>query len=250
MTESSGEKLLNRRKSLGWRQGVILLFAVVIILPLRMISEVDPGWRPPILAHAAIVFGLTHMILWYFASWKLSLWFFPVTLFGLTAVPLPWQIEQGVVRTLTGTVVSLTSETFLLLGRPVESVGERLVLGDEMVEVTEGCSGIRSLQSLGMAALFFGELLLLSWNRRFILIGVAAVCAVLVNTARAWCLAEIHFSKGAAAADAAHDGIGHIAFAVSAGILFGVAYLLQSRQEVRKQIVVRRVQKTQVNAVP
>ena len=183
-------------KPIGWRWGLFLIAAVLLILPLRMISEMDQGWRPPILAHAAIVFGLTHLILWRAVGRKLSLWLLPVTVFGLTAVPLPWQIEQVMVRKLTDTVISLTSETFLLLGRPVEAIGERLAMGGEMVEVTEGCSGIRSLQSLGMAALFFGELLLLGWGRRLALLCVAATCAVVVNTARAWWLAEIHFSKG------------------------------------------------------
>jgi len=229
-------------KSFGWQWGVFLIAALLLILPLRLISEADPGWRLPILVHAAIVFALTHLLLWRAFSMKLSLWLLPVTVFALTAVPLPWQIEQKLVRNLTGTVIDLTSETFLLLGRPVEVMGERLAMNGEMVEVTEGCSGIRSLQSLGMAALFFGELLLLGWGRRLALVGVAAALAVFVNTARAWWLAEIHFSKGAAAADAAHDAIGHAAFAVSAGILFGSAYLLQRRHIGRKQVVVRRVQ--------
>ncbi len=227
-------------RRLDWRWIVPLLLGVFFILPLRMIAESDPTWRPPLLVHAVLVFSLTHGLLWLVGGLRISLWMLPVTVFSLTAVPLPWQIEQGLVRSLTGTVISLTREAFLLLGRPVEVLGERLSMGDQVVEVTEGCSGIRSLQSLGMSALFFGELLLLSWGRRLGLLLVAAACAVVVNTARAWWLAEIHFSKGMAAADAAHDGIGHAAFAVSAAILFASACMLHRRRS-EGRVIVRRV---------
>jgi exosortase len=229
-------------RSLGWQWGLLLLVAVLLILPLRLIAEADPGWRVPLLLHALMVFALTHLLLWRSFSKKASLGLLPVTVFALTAVPLPWQIEQRLVRSLTGTVIELTREAFLLLGRPVEAIGERLAMDGQVVEVTEGCSGIRSLQSLGMAALFFGELLLLGWGRRLVLVGVAAFCAVFVNTARAWWLAEIHFLKGPAAAEAAHDGIGHMAFAVSAGILFASACLIRRRHVGRHQIVVKRIQ--------
>jgi len=109
------------------------------------------------------------------------------------------------------------------MGKPVELRGNRLVFGEELVEVADGCSGIRSVQSLVMVALFFGELWWLTAVKRVALVLVAIACAVGVNTLRAVCLAEVHFSRGAEAADAVHDLIGHTAFFVSAGILFLVS---------------------------
>jgi exosortase len=238
--EGAGSAGLLAVDRINWRSGGVLLAVVLVIIPLRMIGEADPGWRPPLLLHAALVCLLTHALLWRGGSRVLSLSMLPVTVFALTAVPPPWQIEQGMVRKLTDTVIHFTHELFLLLGRPVEVMGERLAMGNEIVEVTDGCSGIRSLQSLGMAALFFGELLLLSWARRLLLLVAAGICAVTINTARAWWLAEIQFSKGQAAAAAAHDGVGHLAFAASAAVLFGFAWLMQ-RRSTRQQTIVRRV---------
>lgn len=205
------------------------MFLVILILPLRFVEDVDPTWRPPLIFHALLVCIITHGILLRLGGRKMCYTFLPVTIFALSAVPLPWQIEQGIVRRLTGSVMHLTREVFLLQGEPVDLVGDRLLRGNDLVEVTEGCSGIRSLQSLAMAALFFGELLLLGLARRGVLLFVGGLCAVVINTARAWWLAELHFSAGREAASNAHDAVGHLAFGVSAIILFFSALLLRPR---------------------
>jgi exosortase/archaeosortase family protein len=99
-----------------------------------------------------------------------------------------------------------------------------------VVEVTDGCSGIRSLQSLVMVALFFGELFLLPTSRRLLLILLAGLAALVFNTLRSFWLASVHFNHGIHAADAAHDRIGHTTFLLSAATLWLAAYaLLQSQ---------------------
>ncbi len=221
----------------GW--GVALILVVAAILPLRVVGEADPTWRPPLLLHALLVAGATHALLWRAGGRRLSLFLLPVTIFALSAVPLPWRVEQVMVRSLTGAVIALAAEVFLLAGRPVEILGERLAIGGDVVAVTDGCSGIRSLQSLGMAALFFGELLFLGWGRRLLLIGAAGIFALVLNAGRAWWLAELHFSRGAEAAAAAHDMIGHLAFALSAAGLYGAAWLLQGSWIDKRKVVVR-----------
>jgi exosortase/archaeosortase family protein len=113
-------------------------------------------------------------------------------------------------------------------------------LGGQVAEVTDGCSGIRSAQSLLMTALFFGELLWLTWPRRLLLVGAGFLTALVCNTARAYYLASLQFTLGAEAAHAAHDPAGHIAFAAAAAMLFGVAWLLISRRDGGVQV--RRVQ--------
>ena len=209
----------------GWVV-VLGLLAVLAIVLLQWIATADPGWRPPLLLLALLTFGLTHFMVWQVFGRRVSLGLLPVTVFALSAVPYPWQLERHLIRTLTGTVVGLSREVFLLTGQPVELLGERLVIGSEAVDVTDGCSGIRSFQSLTMGALFFGELLLLSMPKRLVLVVVAAACAVGVNSARAYALAVIHFSQGKAAAAAAHDLVGNAAYWVSTAIVFLVALCL------------------------
>ena len=227
----------NASKHSPWPLRVMIGLFLVLMIPLRMVEIGDPTWRPPLWIHAAMVVGLCHWLLLRQIGWKGSWFFVPVTIFALTAVPYPWQIEQALVRQLTDGVIGLTREVFLMDGQPVQRMGEMLVLGDQVCEVTEGCSGIRSIQSLVMAALFFGELLWLRWPSRIALLGVGLVSAVVCNVGRAWYLATVQFSKGIDAAHAAHDGAGHVAFAVAALILFGVARLLMPRARGR---VVRR----------
>ena len=202
------------------------LISILLISLTRFVTITDPSWRPPILLHASIVVLLSHALIAFQFGGRVSTTFLPVTIFALTSVPYPYQIEQFLIRHLTSAVSFLACEAFLLSGKPVELLGERLIMGQEVVEVNEGCSGIRSLQSLVMVAFFFGEMLLLSIPRRVMLLMVAAACALLINTARAYVLAEIQFTQGKEAFDHAHDTVGHVAFAASAIILYISARLM------------------------
>jgi exosortase len=223
-----------------WVTGAVL----ACLVPLRVVEQADPLWRPPLLVHALLVAGLSHLLLWQVLGRRVALALLPVTVFALTAVPYPWRLEQALIGKLSGLVSHLTQEAMFWLGTPVELRGNRLVCGDEMVEVADGCSGIRSLQSLVMVALFFGELWWLATAKRVAMVLVAVACAVGINTLRAVCLAQVHFGRGREAADALHDLIGHSAFFLSAGILFLVS-LWMLRSTGRGRRVLRR---TRVNA--
>ena len=215
----------------------LALLGLLALIPLRVIETGDPAWRPPIVLHGLLVTAATHLGLARWRGWKISAFFLPVTLFAWSAVPYPGQIEQALVHHLTDMVVGLTREVFLLGGQPVERIGERLYQGARAVDVTDGCSGIRSIQSLLMAALFFGELLWLRWASRVTLVGAALAAAVLCNTGRAWYLASIQFSRGEEAAHAAHDPAGHLAFAIAALALYLAARLLMPRADGRVVVI-------------
>ena len=222
-----------------WWIWMVFALLLLLLIPLRIIETGDSGWRPPFILHGLLVTVISHFVLARQSGWKASLSLLPVTIFAWSAVPYLWQLEQGLIRTLTGNVIALTREIFLLEGHPVEQVGERLTLGREVVEVTDGCSGIRSAQSLVMTALFFGELLWLAWPKRLLLLGGGLLVALIGNTVRAYYLASTQFFDGKAAADAAHDGAGHLAFAFSALALYAIAWAMQPRNKGRT--VVRRV---------
>lgn len=236
---SSIHKTFNHSRILSPIGAILLVLAVLLIAPLRLIGLADPGWRPPLLLHVSLVVGLSHFLLWRAFGRRVSLFFLPVTIVALTAVPWPWQFEQHLIRSLTGLVLAITREWFLLGGNPVELLGERLAMGGEVVEVTDGCSGIRSLQSLVMVSLFFGELFLLSTPRRIGLLLLAGVSGIGFNTLRACWLASVHFAGGREAAAAAHDRIGHTTFLLSAATLWLVAYLLLHTTH-RPQSILRR----------
>lgn len=234
-----GPKETSDSKALPWWIWASLALLLLLLIPLRIIETGDSGWRPPFIIHGLLVTAISHFVLARQSGWKASLSLLPVTIFAWSAVPYLWQLEQGLIRTLTGNVIALTREIFLLKGHPVEQLGERLSLGTDVVEVTDGCSGIRSAQSLVMAALFFGELLWLAWPKRLLLLGGGLLVALVGNTARAYYLASLQFFHGKPAADAAHDGAGHFAFAFSAIALYGIAWAMQPRN--RGRVVVRQV---------
>ena len=214
---------------------------VVLLLGVRVLGQVDPMWRLPMWIHAMLVVGATWHWLRAIAGKGFALAIAPVILFALTAVPYPTAIELGLVHGLTRTVIAATVELFTLAGKPVVAVGERLSLGGQVVEVTEGCSGIRSFQSFLMAACFFGELFRLQWPGRVALIGVGLALAIVINAGRALTLAAEGFSAGVEAAAAIHDTVGLVAFLVSAVLFFLAAIGLDHLESPRKKHVVRRV---------
>lgn len=221
----------------GWPLATLLILFLVLMIPLRMVEIGDPTWRPPLWIHALMVAGLSHFAIAWRFGWKASAFFIPVTIFGLSAVPYPWQIEQTLIRTLTGGVIKMAGELFNLFGRPVNVLGEQLESMGTVVEVTDGCSGIRSFQNLIMASLFFGEFYRLKWFPRVLLIVIGIAAAVVMNTWRAMTLARIRFDQGSDAFDAAHDNVGYLAFGLSALLLLAAArYFSESSTRGRKVI--------------
>ena len=165
------EALVPRSDKTAWVVGLALLLLPLFSV-LRALNYVDAGWRPPLLLHALVVVVVCHLLLGRFFGWKVTWFFTPVTIFALSAIPWPWQVEQILIRRLTGLVVGFAAELFNLAGRPVEVVGERLESMGTSVSVTDACSGVRSFQNLVMASLFFGEMFFLRlWPR----IGLLAV---------------------------------------------------------------------------
>ncbi|MGE9270455.1 MAG: exosortase/archaeosortase family protein [Verrucomicrobiales bacterium] len=229
-----------------WLTVALTTLAFSLLAPLRFVEIADPTWRLPLSIHAVILFAFTHGIV----GWKLgarrSVSFLPVTIFALSAVPYPFQIEQIFIRELTGGVIKISGELFNLYGRPVTVVGERLESMGIVVEVTEGCSGFRSFQSMVMCSLFFGELFTLKWTPRILLVVIGILAATVMNTIRSMALAQIRFDEGVEAFDAAHDNVGYLAFALSALVLFVIAKLFLETSGPKKKLTRRTVSRSQL----
>jgi len=221
--------------------GAWVVVAAVMVFPvllgIRALAGFDPAWRPPLLLQALLVVTLTHGLLFLRGGRRLSLEMAPVTIFALSAVPYPYDFELGLVAQLTNGVVHAAAVLFNSLGRPVEMLGTTLTSLGTVVDVTEGCSGVRSLQSLLMAGLFFGEMLLLHLRQRLVLLAFTAVVVVAINIGRVMTLARIRFDQGEQAFEAAHDMVGQIAFLVSAAFLFAAARALLATQDGRRKLV-------------
>lgn len=232
-TRDAGE---SRTFSGSWVVAAALL-VFPLLLGIRALAGFDASWRPPLLLQTLLVVVVTHGLLFLRGGRRLSLGMAPVTVFALSAIPYPYNFEQRLIARLTDGVVHASAGLFNFLGRPVEMLGTNLTSLGVEVEVNEGCSGIRSLQSLLMAGLFFGELFLLNLRQRLALLAFTAVVVVGVNMGRVMTLARIRFDEGEQPFEAAHDSVGQVAFLVSAVLLFMAARGLLSTQNGRRKLV-------------
>ncbi len=203
--------------SRGFRWALLLL--VPWFTALRILGHADPSWRMPMGVSGATAAAVGHLWIAKARGWRVSADYLWITLLFLSALPWPSVIESGIVRNLTQGVVAVVSEIYQLNGKPVEVMGDRLRLHGLTVEVTDGCSGVRSFQSFVMATWFFAELQRLRATRTMILLICACGVAFLINTVRTYALAEIRFVRGEEAFHRAHDLLGLLAFLVS-GLLF------------------------------
>jgi exosortase len=212
-----------------------VLFLVAWFTGLRILGHADPSWRLPMGLLGLTAAMASHAWIGMTRGWRMSAGFCWITLLCLSAMPWPSVIESGIVRNLTNAVTAVTAEAFQWLGKPVEVRGDRLVLNGLTVEVTDGCSGVRSFQSFVMATWFFAELQRLRAGRTLTLLVYACGVAFVINACRTFALAQIRFVRGEEAFDSAHDSLGLLAFVVS-GLLF---YLISGKlsENPRRKVV-------------
>lgn len=200
-----------------------LLLLVPWFLALRILGNADPSWRMPMGLLAMTAALVSHGLIAASRGWRVSAGFAWITLLALSAIPWPSEVEQRIVENLTHGVIHAVAEWFQISGRPVEISGDRLSLHELTVEVTDGCSGVRSFQSFVMATWFFAELQRMKASRVMILLACACGAAFVVNMVRTWALATIRFDHGVEAFDRAHDWLGLLAFLASGVFFYGLS---------------------------
>ncbi len=164
---------------------------------------------------------------------------FPI-LFALIAVPIPGVVWSPVVFGLKGLVTFVNVELLNLLGIPALQQGSVIQLPNCRVGVDEACSGIRSLQSSLMMALFIGDQSLRQAGLRGLLVGGAVGWAVVGNIGRSLYLSLTAHRHGAEALDAVHDTAGWSVLVVTLVGLGVMAWALARWESAWLQLVKRR----------
>jgi exosortase len=164
---------------------------------------------------------------------------FPI-LFALIAVPIPGVVWSPVVFGLKGLVTFVNVELLNLLGIPALQQGSVIQLPNCRVGVDEACSGIRSLQSSLMMALFIGDQSLRQVGLRWLLVGGAVGWAVVGNIGRSLYLSLTAHRHGAEALDAVHDTAGWSVLVVTLVGLGVMAWALARWESTWLQLVKRR----------
>ena len=129
-------------------------------------------------------------------------------LFFFLAVPIPKILWNPIVFTLQSWVSILDVELLNLSGIPAARQAHVILLPNGTVGVDEACSGIRSLQSSLMAALFIADLVLhrLSAKIAFFFLGIGL--AVIGNLIRSFLLSVLAYRHGIDILEKWHDTAG------------------------------------------
>ena len=199
-------------------------------LPMVLVAEL---WKYGVARAAAPSFALSVGSLLFLVALTLAIagrrtvqhFFFPL-LFFFIAVPLPNVIRQPIVSGLQSLVATLNVEVLNLLGVAARKTGNLIQLSRTTVGVDEACSGIRSLQSSIMVALFVGDLVIrrTGWKIFFGLAGL--VLAMVGNFFRSLRLALAANEGGPAALQAVHDSTGSLVMITTLVGLAGLAWLV------------------------
>jgi len=211
--------------------GTILISAALLGLVIPM-AEANPDWRPlgGVAALAAVLLSLSLILMAGGTRWLWHFWF-PVCFF-LIAVPWPRNLEVSVMSALMSWNTETTLEILHWCGYEALRQGNLIAIPSGILGIEEACSGIRSLQSGLMVALFFGEVFRLGLIRRLLLLLIAIGAALLGNIVRSSALAIVASREGLPAVASWHDPAGILVLLLTVGTVFGAAYLWREAKAV------------------
>jgi exosortase/archaeosortase family protein len=255
----------NQKPEIGRRSSVVRSLVVfllcLLLLPLRVIFEINTDWPLIAWAYTLIVVGLT-LYAFHLASPPsspremsgsaispgpsttqpsafslqpccfLSPWVrhfaFPIC-FILVALVWPYRIEKGLTQNLMQAAASLTVEIIGWFGVPAFQRGNLIEISTGVLGVDEACSGIRSFQSTLMAALFLGELYRLRvWARAGLVFG-GLLLAFAFNVIRTLILTWQANKEGMSAIDKWHDPAGFTITIACFFVLWGIAVIVKRK---------------------
>jgi len=218
------------RATNSWLLVLLISGMVLLLLPVRLVEGATPEWRPLQWLLALEVVGLTLYAVYLAGgrSW-LRQAAFPI-LFFLVAVPWPSPIEQPIIQGLTRLNAHFVVEVLSIVGVPAIQHGNLIEVSTGTVGINDACSGIRSLQSSLMIALFLGEFYRFNWLGRLVLLPIGFLLAMGLNLCRASILAWVAAKDGLQAIAKYHDQTGMTILLVCTGCLFIVGWLMSRKK--------------------
>lgn len=150
--------------------------------------------------------------------------------FILIAMPMPSAVQGPVVGGLQSLVARFNVELLNLIGIPAQQVGSLIHLPNGTVGIDEACSGVRSLQSTIMAAIFIGYVALKRNSLRMVLFGAGVVLAIVGNIGRSLYLSLMAHWRGLDAIEKVHDAAGWSVLAFTAAGVILLSWMI-SRAE-------------------
>jgi len=209
-------------------------FLLFLLLPLRVIYEINADWPLIGWLYTFIVVATTLYLVWLAGGWPWTRHFaFPIC-FTFVAVVWPYRLEKALTQDLMQIVAGLTVELLGWLNIPALQRGNLIDLGTGTVGIDEACSGIRSFQSNLMAALFMGELYRLRAWSRLALLAAGITLGFCFNVVRTLLLSCEANREGLGAIEKWHDPAGLTITVACFFCLWGLALLIQKWERKRQ----------------
>jgi len=163
--------------------------------------------------------------------WRIM--FYPLG-FLLFMVPLPYVVYYQLTFPLQLESSRVTAGILSALGMPLYQAGNVIHLEHYSLEVVTACSGLRSIMSLGVIAVFASDFLRLNGGYRVLFIALVVPVAVLVNAGRLAITAIISALQGVEAAESfLHEASGVAVFVAGLLVLLacgkGMEWLSRTR---------------------
>jgi|GEM_PF-456900 len=215
--------LAEKPLSQGRGAGFATAFFALLIAPMWLIRQATTHWSVPGYGLTALVVGYTFSMLALMGGWKLTRQMAISVLFIFCAVKLPLAPEQWVIQSLSRFVAAAAVEVLYLVGIPAVNSGNLVILSNGIIGISEACSGINSLQSLLMVALFIGEERRMRIPHRVLMVALGVALSLSLNVVRILILSAVCLRKGLTDFEQWHDRAGWSILLVSLAVLMFVA---------------------------
>jgi exosortase len=192
----------------------VVIVLAILLLPIRLVEEANPEWRLVLWMHGAAVLTLCFACLFYCGGRPWVKHFAVPLSFLLICIPWPTAVEQRTIQGLTRLVAAITVELAGLMSIGAVQHGNLIEISRGMIGVEEACSGVRSLQTSLMIALFAGEAFRCTVLKRMLLFAIGLVFAFLLNLGRTTFLVWSAAQDGITKIESRHDAAGMIASVV------------------------------------
>lgn len=202
--------------------GSAVLFAF-LIAPLWFIRQATTHWSIPGYGLTALVIAYTFAVLGIMGGWRLARQMAIPILFIFCAVKLPLTPEEWLIQNLSRFVSGSAVETLHLIGIPSVHSGNLVILNKGVIGINEACSGIHSLQSLFMVAIFLGEERRMRIALRCFMVGLGVVLSLAFNVLRIVILSLVCVFNGLTDFEQWHDNAGWSILLLSLGIMVFLA---------------------------
>ncbi len=215
------ESLLSAKSNSSWAGLPVLLGSLLVYL----FSYITNFNTPLYLSMLTSVFGLSIFLL----GWQITRDLFWPLLFLVFMFPIPNAYYIEITSPAKLLITKISSQIISLVGVPVYQEGNILFFANTQLEVTEACSGIRSLYSYLMLGCLFAILTKAAWAKIIIIFSTFPI-AFAVNLIRVTVTGILSNYYGPVAARGFfHDFSGVVLFVIGFAVLLIEFYFIDIR---------------------